>query len=385
MSRGLNVQNHTYEAPCLSQLVFNLAKLFVAGMMVLAALPGLSRAGDKSVTVTAWADYLPPDVISEFEARTGIDVIYDTFDSLEVLETKLLTGASGYDVVFPSALVANRLIQAGALQTLDRERLSNHVNLDPAILRFLAAHDPGNQYGVPYLWGTTGILYNPALISERLETAPIDSLDMIFDPDILSKVADCGVAMIDSPEEVMAIALNYLGLDPFTSDADDFKAVDGLLTAIRPHVRHFRTGSLINELADGDLCLVLGWSGDAGLAQARALEAQTGVEVAYALPREGTEIFFDFLSIPADAPNPDHAHTFINFLMEPKAIAAVTNLYYYPNGNKAALEFVLQEVREDPSVYPADELMAKLFPNLPRDQKTLRLLTRSWTRFKSGT
>jgi putrescine transport system substrate-binding protein len=355
-----------------------------AALLLFGAGAGQTQAQENTVAITAWAEYVPPDVIDGFEAETGIKVVYDYFDSLETLETKMLTGSSGYDVVFPSALVANRLIQVGALQTLDKGKLSNLGNLDPKIMGFLARHDDGNQYGVPYLWGTTGVIYNPALVFERMEDAPIDSLDMFFDPELVSKFADCGVAMIDSPEEVVAIALNYLGLDPFTTDPADFEKVDALLAPIQPHIRHFKTGAIINEMAAGDLCLVLGWSGDAGLAYANALEAENGVEVFYSVPKEGTEVFFDFLSIPADAPNPDNAHAFIDYLMKPEVIAGVTNLYYYPNGNAAALEHVLDEVKGDPNVYPTEEMMATLFPNLPRDQKTLRTLTRTWTRFKSG-
>ena len=365
-------------------LCARLAHGLTASACIFLSAIGGAASQDRTVTIAAWADYIPPEVISGFEAKTGIDVVYDTFDSLEILETKLLTGGSGYDLVLPSALVANRLIQAGALQKLDREKLGNHANLDPDILAFLAKHDEGNRYGVPYLWGTTGILYNPALVSDRLENAPVGSLDVLFDPAIAAHFADCGIAMIDSPEEVVAIALNYLGLDPFTDSAADLEKAEALLTSVRPYIRHFRTGALINGLADGDLCLVLGWSGDAGLAHARALEAGNGIEVAYSIPQEGTEVFFDFLSIPVDAPNPENAHAFMNYMMEPAAIAEVTNQYFYPNGNKAAFEYVAKEVKNDPNVYPPEDLMDKLFPNLPRDHRTLRLLTRSWTRFKTG-
>ncbi|MFK7868903.1 MAG: extracellular solute-binding protein [Roseobacter sp.] len=361
-----------------------LSALGLGAMILSGAVAGEASAQDNTVTITAWADYVPQDVLDGFEAKTGIKVVYDPFDSLETLETKMLTGNSGYDVIFPSALVANRLIQVGALQKLDTAALSNMGNLDPAIMEFLARHDEGNQYGVPYLWGTTGVMYNPALVFERMDDAPIDSLDIFFDADIVSKFADCGVAMIDSPEEIVAIALNYLGLDPFTTDKADFEKVDALLAPITPYIRHFNTGAVINEMARGDLCLTLGWSGDAGLAYARALEADNGFEVLYSVPKEGTEVFFDFLSVPADAPNPDNAHAFIDYLMEPEVIASVTNLYYYPNGNAASLAFVLDEVKSDPNVYPTDDMMATLFPNLPRDQATLRTLTRSWTRFKTG-
>lgn len=365
-------------------LCSKLAHLLVASAFVFFSGLGTAVSQDKTVTIAAWADYIPPEVIAGFEERTGITVIYDTFDSLEFLETKLLTGGSGYDLVLPSALVANRLLQAGALQRLDKTKLANYANLDPDILAFLAKHDDGNRFGVPYLWGTTGILYNPELVSKRLENAPVDSLDILFDPEIAAHFADCGIAMIDSPEEVVAIALNYLGLDPFTDEAAELARAEALLTSVRPHIRHFRTGAIINDLADGELCLVLGWSGDAGLAYARALEAGNGIEIAYAIPSEGTEVFFDFLSIPVDAPNPENAHRFIDYLMEPAVMAEVTNQYFYPNGNRAALEYVAEEVKNDPSVYPPAELMDKLFPNLPRAHRTLRMLTRSWTRFKTG-
>ncbi len=356
----------------------------IAVALMATAAPDPARAQDNTVTIAAWAEYVPDDVIAGFEDKTGIKVVYDTFDSLEMLETKLLTGNTGYDVVFPSALVANRLIMAGALAPLDQDKLTNLDNLDPAVMTFLARHDEGNRYGVPYLWGTTGIIYNPALIAERMADAPVDSLDMFFNPDVVSKFADCGVAMIDSPEEVVAIALNYLGLDPFTTQKADFEKFHAPLKSIAPFILNFKTGAIINDMAQGNLCLVLGWSGDAGLAYARAAEAGNGVEVYYSVPKEGTEVFFDFLSIPSDAPNPDNAHAFIDYLMEPEVIAGVTNLYYYPNGNTASLDYVRDEVKGDPNVYPTDEMMAKLFPNLPRDHETLRMLTRSWTRFKTG-
>ncbi len=369
---------------CNSNWVWKTTANAAAAVLLFGADTQHAFAQENTVTITAWAEYVPDEVIAGFEEKTGIKVVYDPFESLEVLETKMLTGNSGYDVIFPSALVANRLIQVEAVQKLDKSKLPNLGNLDPEIMGFLARHDEGNQYGVPYLWGTTGVIYNPALVFERMEDAPIESLDMFFDPDVVSNFADCGVAMIDSPEEVVAIALNYLGLDPFTKDPADFEKVDALLAPINPHIRHFNTGAIINDMARGDLCLVLGWSGDAGLAYATALEADNGVEVFYSVPKEGTEVFFDFLSIPSDAPNPDNAHTFIDYLMEPEVIASVTNLYYYPNGNAAALEHVLDEVKSDPNVYPTEEMMATLFPNLPRDQKTLRTLTRTWTRFKTG-
>ncbi|MBY6069342.1 extracellular solute-binding protein [Leisingera aquaemixtae] len=355
-----------------------------AACLLIGAAASQASADSQQVNITAWAEYFPREVLDSFEAETGISVVYDYFDSLEQLETKMLAGATNYDVVLPSALVANRLMQVGALAELDQEKLPNRGNLDPKIMEFLSRHDEDNRHGVPYLWGTTGVIYNPALIAERMENAPVESLRMIFDPDVVSKFADCGVAIIDSPEEIMAIALNYLGLNPFTSDKADFDKAYEMLAEVWPHVRHFKTASIINDLARGDLCLALGWSGDAGLAYARALEAGNGVEIAYSIPQEGTEVFFDFMSVPDDAPHPENAHAFINYMMKPDVIASVTNLYYYPNGNQASLEFVAPEIRNDPNVYPGPELMSKLFPNLPRDQKSLRLLNRAWTRFKTG-
>ncbi|MDG2341269.1 MAG: polyamine ABC transporter substrate-binding protein [Paracoccaceae bacterium] len=356
----------------------------VLSLALIASSATQATAQNGEVNILFWGDYVPAETIDAFEAETGIDVVYGTFDTLEVLETKILSGNSGYDVVLPSALVANRLMQAGGLLPLDKSKLSNLRNLDPKVMEFLERHDPDNQFGVPYLWGTTGVIYNPAMVLERMPDAPLDSLAMFFDPAVVSKFADCGVAFIDSPEEVVAIALNYLGLDPFTKGKEDFEKVGELLAPILPHIRHFNTGSIITDMASGNLCLTLGWSGDAGTAYYRALEAENGVEVFYSVPKEGTEVFFDFMSIAHGAPNLENAHTFIDYLMRPEVMAGVTNLYYYPNGNAAALEHVLEEIRTDPNVYPTDEMMKSLFPNLPRDQKTQRILTRTWTRFKTG-
>ncbi|MEG6508509.1 polyamine ABC transporter substrate-binding protein [Methyloligella sp. 2.7D] len=367
-----------------TMLVRRAAGALIALAMVGTAAPLPAAAEDNVVTVSAWAEYIPQEVIDGFENKTGIKVIYNPFDTLETLETKMLTGDSGYDVIFPSAFMADRLIKIGALSPLDQDKLPNSGNLDPKIMALLARHDKGNRYGVPYLWGTTGIMYNPALIEERMKDAPVDSLAMIFDPKIVSKFADCGVAIIDSPEEIVSIALNYLGLDPYSTDPEDFKKVDALFAKIRPYITNFNTAAMINDMAQGNLCLALGWSGDAGLAYARAEEAGNGVEVYYSIPKQGTDIFFDFLSIPADAPDPDNAYAFLNYLMEPEVIATVTNSYFYPNGNAASLDYVDEAVKSDPNVYPPEDLMAKLFPNLPRDPKTLRMTTRTWSRFKTG-
>ena len=277
-----------------------------------------------------------------------------------------------------------RYIGAGALRKLDTASVPHSRELNPDIMAFLANQDPGNGYAVPYAYGTTGLMYNPAKIADRMKDAPVDSLDLIFKPENAAKFAGCGIAMADSPEGIMSVALNYLGFDPFSTNEDEIKKAGDLLLAIRPYVRHFKTGSIINELAAGDLCLALGWSGDAFIAAARAEEAKSGVEVSYSIPKEGTEIFFDVMAIPADAPDAENAQAFINFLLTPRVIAQVTNTYWYPNANVEATPLVDDVIRTNPNIYPSKELMAKLFAARPRDQKSLRVTTRLWTKFISG-
>lgn len=341
-------------------------------------------ATEKEVRIFFWYDYVPAETLANFEKETGIKVIYDSFEATEMLTTKMLTGQSGYDVVMPTASVMGRYIKAGAVQKIDFSKVANARDLDPAIMKVLADQDPGNSYGVPYAYGTTGIMYLPAKINERMADAPVDSLDIIFKPEILAKFTDCGVAMIDSPEGVFSVALNYLGFDPFTTNESEIAKAAALLDAIRPHIRHFRTGAILNDLAAGDICLALGWSGDAYIAAGRAAEAGGGIEVAYSIPREGTEIFADVMAIPADARHVENAHTFINYILRPDVIAKVTNAMWYPNANTAATRFVDEAIRSDASIYPSVEVMAKLFPARPRDDKSLRLITRHWTKFLSG-
>jgi putrescine transport system substrate-binding protein len=362
--------------------------LVAGSAVVLAALAPAGGAAaataEKKVNIYFWYDYVPPKLIQEFETETGIKVVYDTFDSTEMLTTKVLTGKSGYDVVMPTASVTGRYIDAGALSKLDKSKLPNSQDLNPDIMAFLAVQDPGNSYALPYAYGTTGLMYNPAKIAERMKDAPVDSLDLIFKPENAAKFADCGIAMADSPEGIMSVALNYLGFDPFTTNEDEIKKAADLLLSIRPYVRHFTTGAIINELADGDLCLALGWSGDAFIAASRAEEAKNGVEVRYSIPKQGTEIFFDVMTIPSDAPDAENALAFVNFLLKPSVIAEVTNTYWYPNANLKATPLVDEAIRTDPNIYPSKELMARLFAARPRDQKSLRVVTRLWTKFTSG-
>jgi putrescine transport system substrate-binding protein len=344
----------------------------------------IAAADDKKVNIFFWFDYVSPEVIADFEKETGIKVVYDTFESTELLTTKLLAGKTGYDVVLPTASAIGRIIEAGVLQKLDPAKLIVRSDLNPDIMAFVAVEDPGNQYGVPYAYGTTGVMYDPAKIAARLKDAPVDSLDMIFKPEIVSKFADCGVAIADSPEGIMSVALKYLGLDPFSTKDEDLEKASALLAAIRPHIRHFKTGAIIAEMAQGDICLALGWSGDAYIAAGRAAENKTGVEVLYSIPKEGTEIFADVLAIPADAPNPDRAYALINALLAPKNIAKFTNNFWYPNASLSATQHVDDAIRGDPNIYPSKETIAKLFSARPRDDKSLRVVNRIWTRFTTG-
>lgn len=338
----------------------------------------------KSVNIYFWYEYVPAGVIADFERETGIKLAYDTFEQTEMLTTKVLSGKTGYDVVMPTASATGRLIAAGALRKLDTAKLPNAQNLNADILNFLAEQDPGNAYAVPYAYGTTGIVFNRKLIDERMPDAPVDSLDMVFNPDLASRFKDCGIAIVDSPEGIMSIALRYLGFDPFSTDAAEIKKAEHLLLAARPNIRHFKTGAIINEMASGDLCLALGWSGDAFIAAARADEAGAGVEVGYRIPRQGTEIFFDVMTIPADAPDPDAALKLINFLLAPRVMAEITNTLWYPNGNDAATQLVDARIHTNPDIYPPKAMMTKLFAAKPREPASLRLVTRAWTRFVSG-
>lgn len=366
-------------APVFRRTLLGLA-LLAAGT----AAPIAAATGDKTVNIYFWFDYVPPSVIQAFEKETGIKVVYDTFESTEMMTTKVLTGKTGYDIVMPTASVTGKLIEAGALDRYDANKIPNSATLNPDIMGFIAATDPGNGYAIPYAYGTTGIMFNPAKVAARMPDAPTDSLDIIFKPEIASRFKDCGIAIADSPEGIMSVALRYLGLDPFSTKPEDIKKAEELLLAVKPNIRHFNTGAIINEMAAGDLCLALGWSGDAFIAADRAKEAGNGVEVRYLIPREGTEIFFDVMTIPADAPHPEAAHAFINFLLTPRISAEITNSFSYPNANTAATSLVDERIRSNPNIYPPKETTEKLFAAKPRDQASLRLVTRAWTRFTTG-
>lgn len=359
------------------------AMLFTALALTFGATP-MQAAEEKVLLVYNWSDYFAPDTLDNFEKETGIHVTYDTFDSNEVLETKLLTGSSGYDVVFPASSNAEREFLAGALAPIDRTRLSNFGNIDTAILDRLSSHQNADKLGVPYLWGTVGIGYNETMINARMVDAPIDSFDIFFKPELAAKFADCGIAILDSPQEVISIALNYLGLDPFSAGKDDLAKVNALLAGLRPHVRYINSVKALTDLANGDICLALAYNGDVGLAQLRADEAGNGLAILYAVPKEGTLIWFDLMSIPVDATHPENAYTFINYLMQPQVIADISNTMFYANPNTASLPMLDPDLKGDPGIYPPADTMARLFGDKTIPPKSTRLRTRLWTTFKSG-
>jgi putrescine transport system substrate-binding protein len=339
---------------------------------------------EKVLFVYNWSDYIGETTIADFEAKTGIKVTYDMFDSNEVLETKLLAGRTGYDVVVPSASFLERQIKAGVFLKLDKSKLPNLANMDAEIAKRVALHDPGNDHAINYLWGTTGIGYNPDKVKAALGTDTIDSWAAIFEPANAAKLAKCGIAMLDAPSEVMDSALIYLGRDPNSEKAEDLAAAEAQLMKVRDHVKYFHSSQYINDLATGEICVALGWSGDVLQARDRGAEAETPVNVAYAVPKEGAIIWFDMLAIPADAPHPNNAHEFLNFIMEPAVIAGVSNYVAYANGNSASFELVDESVRTDPSVYPPEEVKQKLHAHLAESQEFSRDLNRAWTTVRTG-
>lgn len=348
----------------------------------LAALP--TAAQEKVVNVYNWSDYIDPEVLKEFEAETGIRVRYDVYDSNDTLESKLLAGRTGYDVVVPTQYYMARQVQAKLLRPLDMAKLPNAKHLDPALMERLAKFDPGNRHAVIYLWGTSGIGLNADKIRQRMANPPAYSLRMLFDPEVVSKFADCGVVMLDAPDEIMVAALKYLGLDPNAKDAGSIARAEEAVMKVRPYIRKFHSSQYINDLANGDACLAYGYSGDILQARSRAEEAKNGVRVQYLLPREGAQQWFDVMAIPADAPNPDHAHAFINYLLQPKVIARITNAVQYPNAVPDSLPFVAREAMADKDVFPRPEAIKTLYTVQPFSQSEQRLLTRAWTRIKGG-
>ncbi|MGF1502212.1 MAG: polyamine ABC transporter substrate-binding protein [Paracoccaceae bacterium] len=358
-------------------------RISLATAATFAALAASASAQDV-VHVYNWSDYIDESILEEFEAETGIDVVYDVFDSNELLETKMLAGGSGYDIVVPTGSFLQRQIQAGVFQPLDKSKLSNLDNMWPAISERTSTYDPGNEYSINYMWGTTGVGYNVDAVQERLGTDSVESWDVIFKPEIIAQFADCGIHVLDAPTELLPAALNYLGYDGDSHEIEQIEEAAALIQEIRPHITQFHSSQYINALANGDICLAIGWSGDVLQARDRAIEADNEVRVEYSIPNEGALMWFDQMAIPSDAPNPDAAHAFLDYIMRAEVIAKASNYVYYANGNLASKPFLNDDVINDPAIYPPEEAVENLYVTTPYPPRIQRQVTRLWTRIKTG-
>lgn len=358
----------------------------VAGMIapVFWAVVGTATAQD-GVNIANWTDYIGETTLQDFAAETGITPNYDVYDSNGVLETRLLAGNSGYDIVAPTAMpFLARQIEAGIYQPLDRDLIPNLDNLDPQLMARAATADPGNEHAIIYQWGTNGFGYNVDAIAERMPDAPVDSWAMVFDPQTVARFADCGVTFLDAQDEVLPLVLHYLGLDPFTEDGDELARAEALLMEIRPFIRYFNSSQYINDLANGDVCLSVGWSGDVIQAYYRAQEVGNGVEIGYTIPVEGTIIWFDMMAIPADAPNPDAAHAFLDFILRPEVMAGISDYVAYANAVPDSWPLMDPEIADDPSIFPPEQIQERLFAARLLPQRAVRERTRLWTRVRTG-
>lgn len=367
--------------------------LLAAALFVLAACGGSKQGGDtnaatapeaKVLHILNWSDYIGPTTLADFETRTGIKVTEDLFDSNEVLETRLLAGRSGYDVVVPTAPFLERQIHAGVFLKLDKSKLPNLVHMDPDIMKRTALHDPGNDHSITYLWGTVGIGFNVDMVKKALGTETIDSWSVIFEPDNAAKLAKCGIALLDSPTDVFASVAIYRGIDPNSEKLEDLAILEETLMKVRPYVKYFHSSSYIIDLAAGEICIALGWNGDVLQARDRGADAAKPVRIAYALPKEGAINYFDMFAIPADAPHPDNAHQFLNYMMDPEVIAKVSNKVRFANGNAASLPFIDPQVRADEAIYPSAAVRARLHQDLAESPEYSREANRSWTRIRTG-
>jgi putrescine transport system substrate-binding protein len=348
------------------------------------AAPALDTDTEKVVNVYNWSDYIEPTVIEAFTKETGITVNYEVMDSNELLETKLLAGRTGYDVVVPSASFLARQIKTGIYQKLDKARLPNYKNLDADITRRLEAFDPGNEHAVNYMWGTSGVGYNEAKINAAMPNAPVNSFAMFFDPAVAKNFAKCGISVLDAPSEVVGAVLIYLGKDANSESIDDLKAAEKVLLAVRPYIRLINSSKYIEDLANGEICLAMGWSGDVLLARDRAEEAGKGLTIKYNIPKEGAVMFFDSMAIPADAGHVKNAHLFIDYMLRADVAAKNSNFLNYANSNAASWPTVSDEVKSNPNIFPPPDLMAKLVPDMPESAEFTKELTRVWTRFRTG-
>jgi putrescine transport system substrate-binding protein len=342
---------------------------------------GAADAG-KALNLYIWSDYLAPTTLPRFEKQTGIKVNATYYDTNETLDAKLLAGSGGYDIVMPTASYFERQIKAGMYLPLDKSKLPNLKNMDPQLMAKVAFHDPGNVHGVIYLWGTNGIGYNEKKVKELLPDAPLDSWRMVFDPKVASKVAKCGISVLNSPAEMMRAVFSYLGKDPNSQNPQDLAEGEAVLLKIRPYIRSINSSEYIDALANGDLCVAVAYNGDVMQARDRAQDANKGVQIKYSIPKEGTILWFDMLAIPKDAPHPESAYAFINFVMTPEVIGEITNFKGYANANAVAQP--LASVKSDPGIYPTPELLPKLTVQLSDSDDQTRAITRVWEKFKTG-
>jgi putrescine transport system substrate-binding protein len=379
-----NLTDSTSEKRRIARLAAALVFSWLLGCGQHAEKTHATAEGEKLLNIYAWSDYIAPDTVANFEKETGIKVRYDTYDSNEMLETKLLTGHADYDIVIPTGTFFERQIHAGVYRKIDKTAVPNLVNADPDIMRRLAVHDPGNVYGIPYMWTTTGLGFNVDPIRARLGADLPDGWALLLDPKNAAKLADCGITLIDSPMDIFQSVIIYLGHDPNTLDPADVTAASEILRRIRPFIRNIDTAQYLNDLANGSICFVLGWSGDIERARNRAKEAGNGVHIAYLLPREGALLTVDVVGIPADAPHPHNAELWMNYLMRPDVTAGITNFINYPNGNLASLPLVEPVIRNDPSIYPSAATRARLVTPTAVSLEYSRIITREWTKFRTG-
>jgi len=348
--------------------------------------PAAAQEEEKVLNVYNWSDYIADDTIKNFEKETGIKVRYDNFDNNEIVHAKLVAGKTGYDVVVPSSYWAKIQADGGLLRKLDKSQLPNLVHMDPEVQRTLAKMDPGNQYMVNWLWGYTTIGINVDKVKAALGSTPMpeNAWDLIFKPEYVSKLKSCGVSVLDSATEIIPSALHYLGKDPSSNNPADYTGVAPLLKSIRPYVTLFSSSGYINDLASGSICVALGWSGDINIARQRAIDGKTGQKIEALLPKTGGLLFFDTMVIPADAPHPNNAHKFINYIMRPEVDASLTNKVFYANPNKDSKKFIAPEVANNPTVFLSDAELKKMIPPGPLNNDTRRTMTRLYTSFKTG-
>jgi putrescine transport system substrate-binding protein len=353
------------------------------GLALICLMPSL-HAEDKTLRLYNWADYFAEDTLSRFTAETGIKVIYDVMDGSETLEAKMLSGGSGYDLIFPGDTVAERLMRAGSLMSLDQSKLTELADIEPGLQKLRGHYEHSSKATVPYTWGTIGLTFNEEQIKKRMADAPVNSLDMLFKPELAAKFADCGISMIDSPDEALAVVLNYLGRDPRSGKAEDLAAASELLMKLRPYIRKFQSQP-VTDLVNGNLCLSLGYSGDMTQAQRTSDSAGKHTRFQYRVPREGTTVWMDTMAIPVDAKHPEYAYAFINFVMRPANMAAISNFTGYPTSNAKARANVDASMRDNPDIYLDEATYARLIPGKDIPQADMRARMRTWTKFKTAT